>query len=315
VLQKGARVAGYEIEGVLGRGGMGIVYEARQLALGRKVALKVLTVAPGMDPSFRERFRKEGRVQAAIDHPNIVTVYEAGEWEEAPFIAMQLVRGDTLKEKILAQELESGRTLRLLRPIAGALDAAHAAGVIHRDVKPQNILVGAGDRPYLADFGLTKGLDDTALTRAGQFVGTLDYVAPEQIRGQRPTPSCDVYALGAVLFECLTGAVPYRKHADAAVLYAHLSEPPPLVTDVRADLPSALDEVIQTAMEKDPGARQASATELIDQAEAALEPHAPVEVRSVPEPAAVSAPPQLPRQDSVPTVVPPARAKRPYAAG
>src|SRR4051794_38172822 len=288
---------------------MGIVYEARQLALGRKVALKILSVAPEMDPSFRERFRKEGRVQAGLDHPHIVTVYEAGEWEEAPFIAMQLVRGETLKDKIVAQELESARTLRILRPIAEALDAAHEAGVIHRDVKPQNILVSAGDRPYLADFGLTKGLDDTALTRAGQFVGTLDYVAPEQIRGLRPTRTCDVYALGAVLFECLTGTIPYPKHTEAAVLYAHLSDPAPLVTERRPELPPELDAVIATAMDKAPGARQASASRLIDDAEAALVAGAPPEapVEPEPAPAVASDPCVFPRQDSVPTVVPPDR--------
>jgi serine/threonine-protein kinase len=269
VLEHGTRVAGYEIEGVLGSGATAVVYEARQLALDRKVALKVLTLEPGMDPSFRARFAKEGRVQAGLDHPSVVAVFEAGEWEGAPFIAMQLVRGDTLSEMILAQALAGDRALRLLRPIADALDTAHAAGVIHRDVKPQNILVAAGDRPYLADFGLTKRLEDTALTRAGQFVGTLDYVAPEQIIGQAPTGACDVYALGAVLFECLTGAAPYRGHADAAVLYAHLSEPPPLVSELRPDLPRALDAVIAAAMAKDPAARPGTATELIERAEAA----------------------------------------------
>ena len=270
MLDKGTKVAGYEIEGILGHGGMGVVYEARQLSLGRTVALKILAGTLGMDPSFKERFRHEGRIQAALDHPHIVTIFEAGEWDDSLFIAMRLVRGPNLKEMIIARELEGARTLRILRPIAEALDSAHEAGLIHRDIKPQNILVGSRDRAYLADFGLTKGIDDAGLTQTGQFVGTIDYIAPEQIRGEPATNACDIYALSAVLYECLTGAVPYPKPSDAAVMYAHLSEPPPLVTDQRPELPPNLDEVICKAMDKDPKARYASATDLIDEAERAL---------------------------------------------
>ena len=270
MLEKGTKVAGYEIEGILGHGGMGVVYEARQLSLGRTVALKILAGTLGMDPSFKERFRHEGRIQAALDHPHIVTIFEAGEWEDSLFIAMRLVRGPNLKEMIIARELEGARTLRILRPIAEALDSAHEAGLIHRDIKPQNILVGSRDRAYLADFGLTKGIDDAGLTQTGQFVGTIDYIAPEQIRGEPATDACDIYALSAVLYECLTGAVPYPKPSDAAVMYAHLSEPPPLVTDQRPELPPNLDEVICKAMDKDPTARYQSATALIDEAERAL---------------------------------------------
>ena len=270
MLDKGTKVAGYEIEGILGHGGMGVVYEARQLSLGRTVALKILAGTLGMDPSFKERFRHEGRIQAALDHPHIVTIFEAGEWDDSLFIAMRLVRGPNLKEMIIARELEGARTLRILRPIAEALDSAHEAGLIHRDIKPQNILVGSRDRAYLADFGLTKGIDDAGLTQTGQFVGTIDYIAPEQIRGEPATNACDIYALSAVLYECLTGAVPYPKPSDAAVMYAHLSEPPPLVTDQRPELPPNLDEVICKAMDKDPKSRYASATDLIDEAERAL---------------------------------------------
>jgi Protein kinase domain len=270
VLEKGTKVAGYEIEGVLGHGGMGVVYEARQLSLGRTVALKILAGTLGMDPSFKERFRHEGRIQAALDHPHIVTIFEAGAWDDSLFIAMRLVRGPNLKEMIIARELEGARTLRILRPIAEALDSAHEAGLIHRDIKPQNILVGSRDRAYLADFGLTKGIDDAGLTQTGQFVGTIDYIAPEQIRGEPATGACDIYALSAVLYECLTGAVPYPKPSDAAVMYAHLSEPPPLVTDQRPELPPNLDEVICKAMDKDPTARYATASALIEEAERAL---------------------------------------------
>jgi serine/threonine protein kinase len=263
VLPRGAQVAGYEVGDVLGRGGMGIVYEARESSTGREVALKVFALANGMDPSFRKRFQREGRIQAAIDHPSIATVYEAGEWEDALFIAMRLVRGPTLKALTIAGGLESERLLRILTPVAAALDAAHAAGLTHRDVKPQNILVGEDDRAFLADFGLTKGHGDTVLTRAGEFVGTIDYCAPEQIRGEPATAAADVYALGAVLYECLTGTVPFPRHTDAAVMYSHLSEPPPWVSEERADLPLAIDQVVRRALAKDPQERQPTAGTLM----------------------------------------------------
>ena len=262
MLPRGAQIAGYEVEGVLGRGGMGIVYEAREPATGRAVALKVFAQANGMDSSFRRRFQREGRIQATIDHPSIATVFEAGEWEEALFIAMRLVRGPNLKALTIAG-LEAERAVRILTPVGGALDAVHAAGLTHRDVKPQNILVGAGDRAFLADFGLTKGHGDTVLTRAGEFVGTIDYCSQEQIRGEPATAAADVYSLGAVLYECLTGTVPFARHTDAAVMYAHLSEPPPWVSEERADLPLAIDQVVRRALAKDPQERQPSAGTLM----------------------------------------------------
>ncbi len=220
-------VAGYRIDGTLGEGGMGTVYRATQLSLERVVALKVLTAELSSDPGFRERFRREGLLQAALDHPHIVTVYEAGEAEERLFLAMRMVEGPTLKDLIMRRQLDDRRALRLLTQVAEALDAAHAKGLIHRDVKPQNVLVGAGDHAYLADFGLTKGSDDAAMTETGQFVGTIDYISPEQARGERATAPSDVYALTAVLCECLTGKVPYVKATEERVLLAHLSEPPP----------------------------------------------------------------------------------------
>jgi hypothetical protein len=270
VLENGSRFAGYEIEAVLGHGGMGVVYEARQLALDRMVALKILSGTLGLDPSFQERFRNEVRIQAAIDHPHLVSLYEAGKWEDSLFIAMRLVRGPDLKEMIIARELERARTLRILRPIAEALDAAHEAGLIHRDIKPQNILVGRHDHAYLADFGLTKGTDDAGLTQTGQFFGTIDYIAPEQIRGEPATSACDIYALSAVLYECLTGTVTYPKPSDAAVMDAHLSEPPPRVTDQRPELPPQLDKVIFKGMAKNPSDRYSTAAALIEAAEDAL---------------------------------------------
>src|SRR5215217_7679658 len=249
---------------------MGVVYEATQLSLNRTVALKLLATNLGEDPAFRERFRREGLLQAGIEHPNIVTVYEAGESDHGLFMAMRLVRGPNLKDMIVSRELDAGRTLRILRPIADALDTAHDAGLIHRDIKPQNILVGGRDHAYLADFGLTKVSGEKGLTKTGQFVGTLDYISPEQIRGQNATAASDVYALAAVLYECLTGVVPYPKDSEAAVLYAHMSDEPPSVSEARPELPAPLDAVIRKAMSKNPEERHGSASELMRDAEEAF---------------------------------------------
>jgi hypothetical protein len=263
-------VAGYRIDGRLGEGGMGTVYRATQLSLERVVALKLLTADLSADPAFRERFRREGLLQAALDHPHIVTVYEAGETDNRLFLAMRMVEGPTLKDLILHRQLDDRRALRLLTQVAEALDAAHAKGLIHRDVKPQNVLVGAGDHAYLADFGLTKGNDDDAMTETGQFVGTIDYISPEQARGENATGRSDVYALTAVLCECLTGQVPFQRSTEERALLAHLTEPPPRLSQMRTDLPAAMDEVIARGMAKDPDDRPASAGELMLQARRAL---------------------------------------------
>jgi hypothetical protein len=263
-------VAGYRIDGTLGEGGMGTVYRATQLSLERVVALKVLTAELSADPAFRERFRREGLLQAALDHPHIVTVYEAGETDNRLFLAMRMVEGPTLKDLIVRRQLDDRRALRLLTQVAEALDAAHAKGLIHRDVKPQNVLVGAGDHAYLADFGLTKGSDDAAMTETGQFVGTIDYISPEQARGERATARSDVYALTAVLCECLTGKVPFERSTEERALLAHLTEPPPRLSEIRTDLPAAMDEVVAQGMAKAPNDRPASAGELMLRARRAL---------------------------------------------
>jgi hypothetical protein len=270
LLDSGTIVSGYRIDGVLGVGGMGVVYRATQLSLNRVAALKVLAAEFSEDPAFRERFRREGQLQAAIDHPHIVTVYEAGETEHGLFLAMRVVKGPTLKDLILAKELEEGRALRVLTQVADALDAAHDVGLIHRDVKPQNILLDTRDNAYLADFGLTKAPGESGLTEEGQFVGTIDYVSPEQARGEPATNASDVYALAGVLCECLTGEVPFPRQAEAAVLFAHLTEPAPRLSEQRPDLPAALDDVIARGMAKDPDARPHSATELMADAARAL---------------------------------------------
>jgi serine/threonine protein kinase len=270
VLPRGTIVAGYRVDGVVGEGGMAVVYRATQLSLNRVVALKVLPPALSEDLGFRTRFQREGQLQAGLDHDHIVPVYEAGQTERGLFLAMRLIEGPTLKGLILTHQLDPRRSLRLLAQVARALDAAHAQGLIHRDIKPQNILIDSDDHAYLADFGLIKAPDDVRLTGTGQFIGTIDYVAPEQIQGEPPTSASDCYALTGVLFECLTGEVPFPKPNEAATLHAHMLHPPPKLTERRPELPAALDDVIARGMAKDPGTRPASAVALIEEASLAF---------------------------------------------
>ena len=260
---------------------MGAVYQATQLSLNRVVALKLLAPNLGDDPGFRARFEREGQVQAGLDHDHIVPVYEAGQSEYGLFLAMRLISGPTLKHLILDGELDPRRTVRLLAQVANALDAAHRAGLIHRDIKPQNILIGDRDHAFLADFGLIKAPDEARLTGTGQFIGTIDYVAPEQIQGEPATPASDIYALTGVLYECLTGEVPYPKPSEAATLHAHVMQPPPVLSERRPDLPRALDGVIAQGMAKDPWSRPSQAAELIQAASRALSSSA----SSIPAPA------------------------------
>ncbi len=253
----GTTLAGYRIESLIGRGGMGTVYLAEHLGLQRKVALKVMSADLAGDARFRERFVRESRLAASIEDPNIVPIHEAGESDGVLFIAMRYVRGTDL-ERLLQDHgpLGPDRTVAILSQVASALDAAHEEGLIHRDIKPANILLAPGgathpDKVYLSDFGLTKrASSDSGLTATGQFVGTLDYAAPEQFEGGALTPQTDVYSLGCVLFECLTGRAPFPRDREAAVLHAHLMEPPPKVTDARPDLPAGIDAVVARAMEK-----------------------------------------------------------------
>jgi serine/threonine-protein kinase len=284
LLQEGTIVSGYRVDGMLGEGGMGAVYQATQLSLNRVVALKLLAANLGDDPGFRARFEREGQVQAALDHDHIVSVYEAGQSEYGLFLAMRLIPGPTLKHLILDGLLDPRRSVRLLAQVAHALDAAHRAGLIHRDIKPQNILIGDRDHAYLADFGLIKAPDEARLTGTGQFIGTIDYVAPEQIQGDPATPASDIYALTGVLYECLTGEVPYPKPSEAATLHAHVMQPPPVLTERRPDLPPALDGVIAQGMAKDPWSRPSTAAELIQAASRALSSSA----SSIPAPSQTS---------------------------
>src|SRR3954470_9724529 len=242
---------------------MATVYEATDESVGRSIALKLLGPELASDPEFVQRFRREGRLHASLTHSHVVAIYEAGESECGLFLAMRLVRGPTLAALLVDGSLGGERALGLLGQIAGALDAAHAAGLVHRDVKPSNVLVGASDHGYLADFGLTKLGGSTAVTVTGQLVGTLAYLAPEVIRGEPATPASDCYSFAAMLFECLSGSVVFPRTSHAAVLFAHTSEPPPHISRRRDELPEALDEVFARALAKAPGERQPTAGAIV----------------------------------------------------
>jgi serine/threonine protein kinase len=272
-LNPGTIVAGFRIDRAIGHGGMGSVYEATQLSLDRAVVLKVIAAEYGDDADFRERFRREGRIQARIDHPHIIPIYDAGESEHGLYLAMRLVRGENLFELLAGGRLDVQETLHLLGQAAAALDAAHEVGLIHRDVKPHNILVERrrAEHAYLADFGITKSRDEANLTQTGLLIGTIDYMSPEQIMGRGAAEASDVYAFGCVFYECLTGSVPFPREENVAVMYAHVSEAPPSVGEHRSDLPAAIDEVIARALAKEPEQRYATATELVVAAAAALE--------------------------------------------
>jgi CHASE2 domain-containing sensor protein/tRNA A-37 threonylcarbamoyl transferase component Bud32 len=269
-----AIIAGYRIEEVVGRGGMGVIYRATQLELDRTVAIKLIATERTADPVFRERFKLESRVAASIDHANVVPVYEAGEDDGLLFIAMRLVEGVDLAQLLgRLGPLEPARALRLVEQLAGALDAAHARGLVHRDVKPANVLLTA-DEPehvYLTDFGVAKSVGaGSGITRTDQWVGTLDYLAPEQIRGEAADAAVDIYALTGLLHHCLTGQVPYPRDNEPARLWAQINAPPPSPGRIVADLPQALDAVIGRGLAKNPADRYASAGELARAAALAL---------------------------------------------
>jgi len=250
---------GHRIEGLAGRGGMGVVYRARQLDLDRLVALKVIAPTLAEEPDFRARFVAESKAAAAIEHPNVLPVYSAGERDGVLYIVMRYVDGPDLRALVRATEgLGGERAAHIVAQVGAALDAAHAHGLVHRDVKPANVLIGADDHAYLTDFGLTKRVASTAaLSHSESWVGTLGYVAPEQIRGDRVDARTDVYALGCVLVHAVTGRAPYVRDSDEATMWAHLNDPPP--TD---DVPPEFAGVVARALSKDPADRHPSAGDL-----------------------------------------------------
>ncbi|MFD3545352.1 serine/threonine-protein kinase [Streptomyces sp. NPDC058655] len=300
---RGRRIAGYEVETEIGRGGMAVVYRARDLRLDRTVALKLLAPELARNDSFRQRFAHESKVAAAIDHPHIVPVFEAGETDGLLYIAMRYVAGQDLRALLdRTGPLPVETVARIAGQVASALDAAHAHDLVHRDVKPGNVLVAEGtdsehpEHVYLTDFGLTKkSLSLTGFTSVGQFVGTLDYVAPEQISGKPVDGRCDVYGLGCVVYEMLVGGPPFQRDDDMALLWAHQYDPPPPASSRQPGLTGAVDEVLARALAKAPDDRWGSCLEFtgaLRRAGAGSRP--PARTAGAPDPAGQPGPPPPP---------------------
>jgi predicted Ser/Thr protein kinase len=295
MLGPGDVIGGFVLEGLLGRGGMGVVYRARQLDLDRLVALKVISPEWAQDSEFRARFRREARLAAAVEHPNVLPVYEAGEKDGVLYLAMRLVEGADLDALVRhSGPLQPARAVQIIRQVAAALDAAHARGLIHRDVKPRNVLV-ADEHAYLADFGVARRADTGAtLTGPGGWAGSVDYAAPEQIRGEQPDARSDIYALGGVLFWAVTGRVPFPRETPEATLWAHVTDAPPRASAVMPGLPSGFDPLIQRALAKARADRYRSAGELAAAADGAAAAHAPPAPDTPTLTSATHAPPSSP---------------------
>ena len=272
----GTRIVGYRLEEQIGQGGMAVVFRAQDERLERQVALKILSPALAADESFRHRFIRESRSAAAVDDPHIIPVFEAGDANGVLFIAMRYVPGGDVRTLVhRLGPLPIARAAAIISAVASALDAAHAAGLVHRDVKPANMLVdarpGRPDHVYLADFGLTKdALSSASQTGNGEFMGTPTYSAPEQIRGGQVDARTDEYALAGAAFTLLSGEPPFPRDQGVAMLYAHLSAAPPLLTSRRAGLPVAVDDVLRRALAKEPEDRYASCGEFADALREAL---------------------------------------------
>jgi serine/threonine-protein kinase len=292
----GDEFAGYRLEEMIGHGGMSIVYRARHLELERSVALKLLAPDLSEDPAFQERFIRESRLAAGLDHPNVIPIYEAGQENGVFYIAMRYVPGSNLKALLRRTgPLDGATAISVIGQIASALNAAHEKGLVHRDVKPANVLIveGAGaddsNHVYLSDFGIAKQRASN-VTRTGMFIGTAEYASPEQIEGKELDGRSDVYSLGCVLYQCLTGNPAYEKDSEVALIYAHLLEPPPSTRTARPELSPVIDDVIAKAMAKNPDDRYATARELAAAVRQALtSPAADAPPASTPEPAAVTA--------------------------
>jgi hypothetical protein len=279
-LSEGDRFAGYRIERRFGRGGMGVLYLAVEPGLERRVALKLIAPEAAADEVFARRFAEESKVAASIEHPNVVPIYAAGEEEGVPYIAMRYVAGADLARRLAREgRLSPALAVELIAQIGNGLDAIHAAGLIHRDVKPANVLLSGeegAEHAYITDFGVARNVaTESGLTQTGRFVGTLDYVAPEQISGDPVDARADVYALGCLLFKLLTGEVPFPRDGEAARLFAHLNDPPPAPSLYVPEIPIVLGDVVIRAMSKSPDDRYPSAGDLGRAAQATLRGEAP----------------------------------------
>jgi len=274
-LSPGSEFAGCRIDGVLGTGGMGIIYRATELRLGRPVALKLIAAGGASDPALRERFERECRLAAALDHPHVVPIFHAGSERGALYLTMRYIEGTDLRSLLAEQHrLEPIRAVHIVAHVAAALTEAHRHGLVHRDVKPANVLISTREgreHAFLTDFGITmERVGSESLTKTGFAVGTADYIAPEQARGVDVDSRADIYALGCVLYRALTGAVLYDKDSDVEKMWAHIHEPPPALLAVRPELPPSLGDAVERALAKAPADRQQTAAELAREMLAAL---------------------------------------------
>jgi len=274
-VRTGTVLAGFRIVSQIGEGAMGTVYLAEDAPRGGQVALKVLVGDVAKDERFRRRFLRESRLAATLDHPHVVPIVDTGEEHGVLYLAMEFVEGVDLRELLRREgRLDAGRAIGLVVQVGEALDAAHAAGLVHRDVKPANILIreeSGGEHAFVCDFGLARHLSSaSSLTTDRGLVGTIDYIPPEQIEGGDIDGRADVYSLGCVLFECLAGTRPFDRESELSVVFAHLNEPPPRLSDLRPELPVAFDNVFATALAKSPGERYSSCGELVEAAHGAL---------------------------------------------
>jgi serine/threonine protein kinase len=317
-LGPGLTFAGCLIERVAGRGGMGVVFEATQLALKRPVALKAIAPTLATDPDFRARFERESHLTASLDHPNVIPVYDAGERDGTLYLVMRWVDGTdlgTLLER--SGRLAPKRAIKLLAPVASALAAAHRRGLVHRDVKPGNVLIARADEGgedghvYLTDFGIARRTDTESLTRTGVFVGTVDYSAPERFQRGKGDAASDIYSFGCVLFEAVTGQIPYDRSTSISKIHAHMTEPVPSARALAPDVPEQLDAIIAKAMAKRPEDRYRSAVDLaavLEQAAFALGGHgsdpAIAPTVAAPAPAPAPAPPPEPAPTAASPTVP-----------
>jgi hypothetical protein len=260
-LSVGMEFAGCRVEELVGRGGMGVIYRGTDLRLDRPVAIKLIAAERASDSGFRQRFEREARLTASIDHPNVIPVYAAGEEDGHLYLVMRYVSGSDL-QALLKKEgrLAPKRAARVVEQVAEALDAAHSAGLVHRDIKPANVLL-AGDHVYLSDFGLTRAESGADITETGEWLGTVDFMSPEHLRGERTSARSDVYSVGCLLYCCLIGRPPFQRTTGAATILAHLDDPPPRASDTEG-VPAAFDAVIARALAKDPAERYPSAGDL-----------------------------------------------------
>lgn len=318
MLSPGEQIAGYLIESYIARGGMAVVYRARDLQLGRWVAVKVMAPELAENEKFRQRFVRESELAASIDHPNILPIYQAGEASGLLYIAMRYVEGQDLGMLLASQgALEPYVALPMFTQVAAALDTAHAHGLVHRDVKPGNILLSKsasldGVHVYLTDFGLTKRSTSlSGFTTAGHFLGTIQYVAPEQIASKSVDEHADIYAMGCVLYESLTGQPPFQRDDDAAMLWAHINDDPPSAHSLRPDLPPAVDDVLRHAMAKEPADRPESCRGVIAELRAAFRAAGPPPGGAVP----LRSPAPPPEREQAPAAERQATATGEVAAG